>query len=301
MKSSAQVINQSNDCGRRQSGVTRFRTIGVLVLCALLAGCSATRLIYNQLDWLAVWYLDDYFSLSDEQRDDLQTIVDRQLAWHRQSQLPKYAAFCRELDEQWKAGASIGVIERRYDQLIEYWDELFEHAMPDIARFLLSLTDEQVDEFLVRVEENNQELLEEYSGESAEQRLKQRQKAIIKMSERFVGRLTSEQRGVVRQYTSNLHDNSEEWMKGRQAWQIQFTELIRRRPDDFAEQLASLMLDPNQVDDTQYRRQVEQNKELMFDMYEVLLVQLTPKQRKTLSKRLNRYASDFELLAAEAG
>lgn len=301
MSSRAPAQKVFDDCRfRRLPPIHWSKAVVILALCVLIAGCSATRLIYNQADWLVVWYLNGYFSLSDEQRDDLREIVDRQLSWHRRSQLPKYAEFCRELDQQWPQGASIQLIERRFDQLIEYWDALFEHAMPDIARFLMSLTDEQIDEFLRRVEENNQELLEEYSGETFEQRVKQRQKAIIKMSERFVGRLNADQKGVVRQYTNNLHDNSEEWIKGRRIWQIRFSELIRSRPDDFAEQLADLMLDPNQVDNPEYRERVAENKQLIFDMCEVLLVQLTDKQRKTLSKRLNRYARDFELLAAEA-
>lgn len=273
------------------------RIIGVALLCLLIAGCSATRLLYNQLDWLVVWYLNDYFSLSDEQRDDLRDTVERHLAWHRQSQLPKYAEFCRELDRQWAQGASIELIEQRYEELIEYWDALFEHAMPDIADFLLALTDEQIDEFVERVEENNQEMLEEYSGETFEERLKNRQKAIIKTTERLVGRLNDNQKGVIRQYVMSLHDNSEEWVEGRRVWQTRFTELLRERPADFADRLSRLMIDPNQFDNVDYRAKVEENKQLIFDMYEVLLSSLTDKQRATLSKRLNRYARDFEMLA----
>lgn len=301
MNSNAPVTVTYGDCGHRQSRMRLWsRAVIVLSLCILISGCSATRLLYNQLDWLVVWYLDDYFELTDEQRDDLRETVDRHLTWHRQSQLPKYAEFCRSLDRQWAQGASIELIEQRYNQLIEYWDELFEYAMPDIARFLLMLTDEQIDEFLQRVEENNQELLEEYSGETYERRLKQRQKAVIRVTERFVGRLNNNQKGIVRQYTSNLYDNSQEWIEGRRVWQARFTELIRSRPNDFSAQLSGLMLDPNQFDNPDYREKVEQNKRLIFDMYEVLLYQMTDKQRKTLSKRLNRYARDFELLAAEA-
>jgi len=274
------------------------RTLGLLLVSSLLLSCSATRLMYNQLDWLAVWYIDDYFSLTDDQRDSLREAVDQNLEWHRRTQLPRYADFCRELDRQWVENPSIELIEQRYDELMGYWYALLGHAMPDITEFLLSLSDEQVADFLERVEENNQEMIDEYSGESAERRLKQRQKVIIKITRRFVGRLNDNQKAIVRQYAGSLHDNSEEWIEGRRIWQTEFSRLLRERPEDFADRVGNLLFDPNQFDSATYREQVTENTELIFDMYEVLLFGLTDKQRATLSKRLNRYADDFEDLAA---
>ena len=55
----------------------------VLLLCVFLAGCSATRLVYNQIDWILVWYISDYFTLEDEQEDLLKESVERNMEWHR--------------------------------------------------------------------------------------------------------------------------------------------------------------------------------------------------------------------------
>lgn len=284
---------------RVDAAFTRLRLVALLIVCGLLVSCSATRLLYNQLDWLVVWYLDDYFSLTDEQRDALRESVDRHLEWHRTTQLPKYAEFCRDLEREWAQQPSVDILRRRHDELIGYWDAMLEYGLPDMARFLLSLTDEQVDEFDARVQESNAELLEEYSGETRERRLKQRRKSVVKITERFVGRLNQNQKGVVGQYVNNLHDNSQEWIEGRRLWQLEFMALLRERPADFEPRLRGLMLDPNQFDSAEYRRKVDENRELIFDMYEVMLYSLTEAQRATLSKRLKRYAKDFELLAAQ--
>ena len=39
-----------------------------VMLLLLLSGCSATQLIYNRVDILVRWYLDDYVSLDREQQ-----------------------------------------------------------------------------------------------------------------------------------------------------------------------------------------------------------------------------------------
>ena len=79
-----------------------------------MAGCSATRLVYNQLDWGIVWYLNGFFSLEEEQEEELRAAVTRNLEWHRQTQLPKYAQFCRELDAELANGVTPEMLEGRY-------------------------------------------------------------------------------------------------------------------------------------------------------------------------------------------
>lgn len=55
----------------------------------LLSGCSS-QFAYNNLDWLAYWYIDDYIDFTAEQ----EVIVDQKLItwldWHKQQELPRY-------------------------------------------------------------------------------------------------------------------------------------------------------------------------------------------------------------------
>jgi endonuclease III len=59
------------------------------------------------------------------------------------------------------------------------------------------------------------------------------------------------------------------------------------------------MIDPNQKDDPDYRRKVDENRQMVFAMFAALSEQFTDKQRKRLSARLNNYAEDFEILALQ--
>ena len=279
----------------------RARLPWLILLCIVVTGCSATRLMYNQLDWVIVWYLNGFFSLNEEQEEQLRESVIRNLEWHRSTQLPKYAAFCRELDQEMGGTLTPEILERRYEKMIVLWDEFILQALPDFSAFFLSLDQAQIEEFIDNLEENNEELWEEFAGKSAEERIERRQKQAIKGIKRAVGRLNGDQKELIRAYTANMHDNSVEWMEGRQAWQADFRSLILNRPPEpaFSEGMKKLMLDPNRKDDSDYRRKVDENRQTVFAMFTALSEQFTDKQRNRLSARLNNYAEDFEILALQ--
>ena len=66
-----------------------------LMLC-LISGCSATQFIYNRVDIVIRWYLDDYVSLSRDQQAQFDERLDDLLSWHRQEELPSYVTLLDE-------------------------------------------------------------------------------------------------------------------------------------------------------------------------------------------------------------
>ena len=66
-----------------------------LILC-LVSGCSATQFIYNRVDIVIRWYLDDYVSLSRNQQAQFDERLDDLLSWHRQEELPSYVTLLDE-------------------------------------------------------------------------------------------------------------------------------------------------------------------------------------------------------------
>ena len=55
-----------------------------------LSSCSATQFIYNRVDILVRWYLDDYVSLDREQQARFDGRLEALLEWHRREELPAY-------------------------------------------------------------------------------------------------------------------------------------------------------------------------------------------------------------------
>ena len=68
----------------------RWGFLALLIAAALLSGCSTTRL-YNNADRLLAWRADSLLGLSGEQRGAFREDLGPVLAWHRQTQLPRWA------------------------------------------------------------------------------------------------------------------------------------------------------------------------------------------------------------------
>ncbi|MFW2405019.1 MAG: DUF6279 family lipoprotein, partial [Gammaproteobacteria bacterium] len=271
------------------------------ILCLFLSACSTTRFAYNQLDWIIVWYLNGYFSLDDAQEADLRDAVQRNLEWHRRNQLPKYAAFARQVDRDIAGSVTPELLELRLDQAVEFWDAALDQMLPDVSAFFLTLSDEQIDEFIANLEDNNEELWDDYGGETLEERLKRRERAAYKGFKRVFGRLNDDQKALIRSYMVNMHDVSEYWIESRRRWQLDFRDLMIDRPAEpaFSERLSALMLDPNRTDDPGYREKVDENKRTFMDMTAALIGILTDKQRERFSEKMKSFARDFETLSIQ--
>jgi hypothetical protein len=268
--------------------------------CLVISGCSTTRFLYDQLDWLIIWRLNGYFSLDEEQEQELRRIVKDTLEWVRVEQLPQYAVFLRAASQEFREPVTVEMLVRRAEEMIRLFDAFLVHIVPDTAAFLASLNRDQIDELLENLEGNNQELWDEYAGRSPERRQQRRERAVVRNTQRFTGRLHDGQRAMIRSYTSSMHDVALEWIDGRRIWQQEFRALLEQRPPaaEYEARLTELFLDPNRGDAPDYREKVDQNRLIILQMSAELVNGLTDKQRDRLIRRLNNYARDFDALAA---
>lgn len=285
--------------GARRLPRLRLFVAGCLAV-LLLTGC-VVRVAYNQLDWLALWYVEDYFGLDAAQEQQAREMIRRTLAWHRSSQLPRYASLAREVRGALDGAVDARFVARGYREVVGLWDEFLVRVAPDVARLLASLSDEQVDELFANLEKGNRELARDYSGESRERRRAKQDKAVIRAFRRFTGRLGAEQEQLVRGRTAGFHDLSEEWLARRKAWQAAFRAVMARRHSDplFAERIAGLLLEPNQFDSPAYRALVMDNQQASFELVAAVLGSLSPRQVEKLRGNLAVYADDFDALVAD--
>ena len=198
---------------------SRWR-LPVLALLAsvLLTGC-VVRIAYGQLEWLTRWSVESYLDLNDGQERLVREIIGRNLAWHRATELPQYAAYLRELRAGLSGPVSAEFMARQYATTLVISDRTLQQISPDIARLLLTLNDEQVSEFIDEIEERNTELAEEYSGYAPEVRRKIQDRSIIRVFRWFTGTLSPDQEAVVKSHTAGMHDLTEQWLQRRRAWQ----------------------------------------------------------------------------------
>lgn len=300
MKVPLQVVS-SPAGGWRVARWSWFRLAATGLLAGLfLTGC-VVRVAYNQLDWLALWYVEDYFDLDAAQEEQARQMISRTLDWHRETQLPHYANLMRTMLVGLDPPVEPAFLGERYSEVVGLWDELLRQIAPDIAALLKSLTDEQVESLFENLAEENEELARDYSGESRDERRAKQDKAIIKAFKRFTGKLSPEQEILVRTRTSRLHDLSADWLKRREAWQREFRVVMAGRKSDpaFAARIADLMLNPNQFDSAGYRQLVIENQQASFGLVAAVLTSLSPRQSDHLRNHLETYAGDFDALVRE--
>jgi len=268
-----------------------------LIAVVLLSGC-VVRVVYNQLDWLALWYAEDYLDLDAAQEAHARESIGRALAWHRRVELPKYAAWFRRLASNAGGAVSREFVAARYDEIVVLWDELVRHVSPDMALLLQSQSDSQVEELFAKLSDKNEELVADYSGVTREERRIKQDKSILRAFRRVTGRLEPEQEALVRQRTAAMHDLSADWLQRRADWQRAFRVLMaaRHTNPEFAERMADLLLDPNQFDSPGYRELVVDNQRQAFGMVAAVVSSLSPAQAQRLRDHFETWATDFEAL-----
>ena len=75
---------------------SRVCLIGGLLL---LGACSSTNFVYNRLDFLIPWYVDDYADLDVQQKTYLEKEMVPFLAWHRSQELPDYLKILEGIED----------------------------------------------------------------------------------------------------------------------------------------------------------------------------------------------------------
>ncbi|MEO7386934.1 MAG: DUF6279 family lipoprotein [Gammaproteobacteria bacterium] len=278
--------------------VSRLRVLVTGLLVVVLLGGCVVRVVYNQLDWLALWYIEDYFDLDSAQEQQARQMIAKTLSWHRATQLPRYADLSRRILEGIGPPVDPRFLSDRYAEAVKLWDDLLVQVAPDSARLMQSLNDDQVEDLFANLDEENEDLAKDYSDVSPEKRRAKQDKAIIAAFRRFTGRLTYEQEALVRSRTAGFHDLSTDWLERRAVWQREFRALLAGRKSDprFAERISGLVLEPNRFDSARYRNLVLENQQASFELVAAVLGSLSPKQAGHLREHVTNYAEDFEAL-----
>ena len=119
-------------------------TWGVLIAAALLAGCSAMQLTYNQADVLLSWRADSYFDFDAQQKQEFHRRLERLLVWHRREQLPDYARFAHTAAERAKDGVSRDDIVWLIDGMKKHYRTIVDRGVADAAELLATASNEQL-------------------------------------------------------------------------------------------------------------------------------------------------------------
>lgn len=277
----------------------RRRAWGMLAVCCvlLLAACSARRFAYDHFDTLLRWWIGDYVSLTAAQKHALDAELVPLWNWHRQTQLPVYAADLRQLADQVQAGplgteqiaAASALIDQR-------WQTLQDQALPAYARLNALLDDAQVREMVRHIGEH----IDKHAAKRRKQTPAERDQKLIdemdKLMREWIGKPDARQNELVRQWAAQTPPAPD--AQDQHALLDRYAALLAsRRQDGFEQRLRDFLrtedaradADPSEMEREHLWRQ------LLVD----LSASLAAEQRNTLHQHLLEYVADCEALAAE--
>jgi len=112
----------------------------VFVMSALIAGCSAMRVVYRQADTILAWRADDYFDFNSQQKHDFHERLERLLEWHRYEQLPEYADFVSTAVRKGQAGLKREDIKWFVEGIQARYRIIIDRGINDAVEMLATLT-----------------------------------------------------------------------------------------------------------------------------------------------------------------
>jgi hypothetical protein len=271
--------------------------LAIVIVLVTATGCSS-RLAYNNLDWLAVRWVDRQVSLDRDQRQLVSDHVDALQRWHCATQMSDY--------QNWLEQVRLDLLrdDIKRDTLIEYGQQLAvfanrlaKQSKPMLVDFATSVNSQQVDAILQELDERIDKLSDEVDSRSAEQWAIDRVEGMERRLRRLMGPLNPRQHERLERWAQDLVATHRYQLMQRQYWRDRIAQALERRSErGFLSAEIKALLTPADVWPDNYRQAIETNRELTLDALHDLVGLIEPRQRNRISARLSRLKNDFERL-----
>lgn len=274
--------------------------IGIALLCA---GCSTIRLSYGQAERMGVWYAESYVSLDRQQSRLLgQQLVDFK-QWHCSTQLAGYAAWLREVGEEFQPGVNAERIAMRLADLQQFARVMGDHAAPRLEAISHSLSDAQLAELQRSFDKGNRKYRDRWIDVPEPTVRAERAKRLQARIEWWIGPLGKRQRSLVEAWSRELRMTGPDTLASRTRWQSELVRTLQYRSRDTQRvaQLRSLLAEPDRYWTPGLLEQVEANRNLTIDLLVGIANAMDEAQSKRVRARAAALAADLDALVCPSG
>lgn len=264
-----------------------------------LSSCSATQFIYNRVDILVRWYLDDYVSLDREQQARFDSRLEGLLDWHRREELPAYVVLLDDaltiLDEGVPLEDTRAMADRIEDAAIRFQDPFLELLLSVGEDLRSDQRQEFVDALLSKQEEFEEDRLARSDAEYRED-LEGR---FDKQLSRYLGPLTAEQADRIAVGVSEMTRLDRFWLEDRRVWIVDLSVILLEAEPDWPDQVRALIAGRDDALLPAYREGIDHNGEVILQLSRDVLIMRTDKQDRKLRSRLRSLRDDLASLATQ--
>lgn len=289
----------------RLPSLARLRGLAAIMCALLVAGCSAVRLGYPGAPQLTWWWLDGYFDVDSANTPRVKASIEGWFEWHRQTQLPEYAAWLSSVERRLGEPVSAAQMCQWLDQGRRLLQPALDRALDAAVELVPVLGPAQLAHLEQRQAKQLAQARREYLEGDARARQEDAVDRMVQRAERFYGRLGEAQRRAVERSVAASPMDPARWLADRERRQRELLQTLRRwqseRPDR-AQMRATLRQLAEQAEhgtDAGYRayrqRVTEHQCRLAAELHQLA----TPAQRAKARQQFRTWEDDLRALAAD--
>ncbi len=270
----------------------------LVLLLVLIGGCSSTTFVYNRLDFILPWYLDDYVDLNRAQDSFLDEQLAPFLAWHRSEELPLYVDILDNVDAALDTQLTSQDIEALSLQIEQAWFRLEARALDWLLSLGGELSDEQVQEFLGKLWKKQEKYEKKYLERSDEEYREDSFESMLDNMQDYLGRLDSTQKQVLEDASGELIRSDGIWLTERADW-LRRLEVFMQREPGWEQRIRDAVANRSDTLSEEYVQLYEHNLQVIYAALAEVLNSRTEKQDRRLRNRLDDLRKDLETLIAQ--
>ena len=269
-----------------------------LLILTVLSGCSANRFLYNRLDTVVNWWIDDYVALSVEQQVAFDAGLSSVLQWHRYDELPRYKTIIEESLVALEGGVTLAEAELIADDIDQAVVRLQEQMLELLLDVGDSLTDEQVTEFLSTIDEDQATYREQRLSGSDDKYVEDSADSLEDLDKRLLGRLSRDQKQLIKSTSRELTRLDGLWHADREKWGTSLRAILEQRSEGWRGDIVGLVEDREAERIPDYVAAIDRNGEIILALLVDVINSRSERQDSRLRDFLTDLAEDIDALSA---
>ena len=281
-------------------GRVLLRWCRLWVVAALLSisACSGTSLVYNRLDVLLPWYVDDYADLTGAQKTYLDELLAPFLIWHRTQELPRYLTILEGIEDNLKQPLTPVSVAAIFAQFETAWLRLEGEGLDRLLDLGARLSDDQVKGVLEELWERQHDDEEKYLTRTDEEFYEDNDDNLKDSARDYLGILSDQQRKLLHDASRRLLRSDRAWLQERADWFTQLAVLLQRQPG-WQERVREAVTARREKISPEYLRIYEHNMGVIYELIAELLNGRSEQQERHLRDKLAELRKDIETLIAQ--
>jgi hypothetical protein len=276
----------------------RGARVWVVIALFLVSACSSTTYVYNRLDFLLPWYMDDYVDLTAEQEAYLDELLVPFLAWHRAQELPVYLTALNNIEDSLDSSLTAEIVGTLFTNFESAWLRLQSEGLTQLLDLGARLSDEQIAAFLEALWEQQREFEEEYLERDEEEFFEDNDDNMLDTFQDYLGKLSDDQKQWVQDSGRQLLRSDQVWLKERAQWLTELGILLEREPG-WQERVRVAVSAKNKNITPEYQRVYEHNMDAIYQLIAQVLNARSERQSRHLRDKLTDIRQDLETLIAQ--